>query len=89
MSAGTLGVGPNAGGQNILRLTENGQVKPSYVAAHPSAACPGIFTSATGLQHDVEADAEGLGVPAAAQPVHRGRQRAAAHRRHRRDRALP
>ena len=39
MSAGTLGVGPNAGGQNIFRLTENGVVKPSRTGAHPSAAC--------------------------------------------------
>src|SRR3712207_6068435 len=59
MSAGTLGIGPNAGGQNIFRLTEGGVVKPSYVSAHPSAACPGIFTSATGLQHDVEATPKG------------------------------
>jgi hypothetical protein len=59
MSAGTLGIGPNAGGQNLFRLTENGEVKPSYVSAHPSAACPGIFTSATGLQHDVEATPKG------------------------------
>ena len=59
MSAGTLGVGPNAGGQNIFRLTEGGIVKPSFVSGHPSAACPGIFTSATGLQHDVEATPKG------------------------------
>ena len=59
MSAGTLGVGPNAGGQNIFRLTVDGVVEPSYVSAHPSAACPGIFTSATGLQHDVEATPKG------------------------------
>ena len=51
--------GPNAGGQNIVRLTENGEVKPSYVTAHPSAACPGDLTSATGLQHDVEATPKG------------------------------
>jgi hypothetical protein len=59
MSAGTLGIGPNSGGQNIFRLTEGGVVEPSYVTAHPSAACPGIFTSATGLQHDVEATPKG------------------------------
>jgi hypothetical protein len=59
MTAGTLGVGPNAGGQNIFRLTEGGAVKPSYVTGHPSAACPGLFTSATGLQHDVEATPKG------------------------------
>src|SRR3712207_2053526 len=59
MSAGTLGIGPNAGGQNIFRLTENGTVKPSYVGAHPSAACPAITQSATALQHDVEATPKG------------------------------
>jgi hypothetical protein len=59
MSAGTLGIGPNSGGQNIFRLTVDGVVDPSHVSAHPSAACPGIFTSATGLQHDVEAAPKG------------------------------
>ncbi|HEV2999758.1 MAG TPA: hypothetical protein VGW75_03375 [Solirubrobacteraceae bacterium] len=59
MSAGTLGVGPNAGGQTIVRLTEKGVVNPTYVSSHPSAACPGVFTSATGLQHDVEATPKG------------------------------
>ena len=59
MSAGTLGTGPNAGGQNIVRLTENGEVKPSYVSAHPSAACPQVTSSATALQHDVEATPKG------------------------------
>ena len=58
-SVGTLGVGPNAGGQNIIRLTENGAVKPSYVSGHPSAACASATTSATGLQHDVEATPKG------------------------------
>ena len=59
MSAGTLGTGPNAGGQNIFRLTEGGVVAPSYVGAHPSAACPQITSSATALQHDVEATPKG------------------------------
>src|SRR3712207_437434 len=58
-SVGTLGVGPNAGGQNIVRLTENGVVKPAYVTGHPSAACASATTSATGLQHDVEATPRG------------------------------
>ena len=58
MSAGTLGIGPNSGGQNIFRLTEKGEVKPSYVAAHPSATCPST-ASATALQHDVEATPKG------------------------------
>jgi len=59
MSAGTLGIGPNSGGQNIFRLTEGGVVEPSYVGAHPSAACPTITDSATTLQHDVEATPKG------------------------------
>ena len=59
MSAGSLGVAPNRGGQTIVRLTKDGVVEPEYVAGHPSAACPGIFTSATGLQHDVEATPKG------------------------------
>jgi hypothetical protein len=59
LSAGTLGVGPNAGGQTIVRLTNNGVVDPSYVSAHPSAACPQITSSATALQHDVEATPKG------------------------------
>ncbi len=59
MSAGTLGVGPNTGGQNIFRLTEGGVVKPSYVSGHPSAACGSVFTGATALQHDVEATPKG------------------------------
>ena len=59
MSAGTLGTGPNAGGQNLFRLTQDGVVEPSYVGAHPSAACPQITSSATALQHDVEATPKG------------------------------
>ena len=58
-SVGTLGTGPNAGGQNIVRLTENGEVKPSYVAGHPSASCASGSSSVTALQHDVEAAPKG------------------------------
>ena len=58
-SVGTLGVGPNAGGQTIVRLTNGGAVKPSYVTGHPSASCITTTQSATGLQHDVEATPKG------------------------------
>ncbi len=58
-SFGTLGAGPNAGGQTILQLTEGGQIKPNLVASHPSASCISSPGSATGLQHDVEATPKG------------------------------
>jgi hypothetical protein len=57
-SVGTLGSGPNAGGQTIVKLTQGGEVKPSYVTGHPSAACP-TTAGATALQHDVEAAPKG------------------------------
>ena len=59
MSAGTLGTGPNAGGQTILKLTAGGVVAPSFVAGHPSAACPSNPVNSLGLQHDVEATPKG------------------------------
>ena len=59
MSSGVLGVGPNRGGQTIIRLTDKGVVAPQLVSGHPSAACPAVFTSPTGLQHDVEATPKG------------------------------
>ncbi|HEX2087144.1 MAG TPA: hypothetical protein VHF89_15795 [Solirubrobacteraceae bacterium] len=59
-SVGSLGIAPNRGGQTLVRLTQDGVVDPSIVSGHPSAACPGIFTSATGLQHDVEATPKGF-----------------------------
>jgi hypothetical protein len=51
-SSGTLGQG-NEGfvGQRILRLTDGGQVDPTWVADHGSAHCQ-LNTSVTGLQHD-------------------------------------
>ncbi len=63
-SVGTLGVGPNAGGQTIVQLTDKGQVAPKYVGAHPSAACPSLVSGATALQHDVEATPKGTALPA-------------------------
>ena len=59
MSAGALGVAPNRGGQTIVRLTNGGVVEPQLISGHPSAACTAVFTSATGLQHDVEATPKG------------------------------
>ena len=59
MSVGTLGAGPNGAGQNIIRLTDSGQVRPTYVAGHPSAECPSNPNSTLGLQHDVEASPKG------------------------------
>jgi hypothetical protein len=67
-AVGTLGIGPNAGGQTIVKLTEGDQVAPSYVSGHPSAACPTATTAATGLQHDVEATPKGETIPNAPNP---------------------
>jgi hypothetical protein len=61
-SVGTLGTGPNGGGQTIVQLTENGEVtssSPRFVSAHPSAACGSELSNALGLQHDVEATPKG------------------------------
>ena len=58
-SVGTLAAGPNGGGQTIVKLTENGEVKPSYVIGHPSASCVTTTGSVTGLQHDAEATPKG------------------------------
>ena len=66
VSVGTLAAGLNAGGQTIIQLTQEGEVDPRYVTGHPSAACPGLATGITGLQHDPEATPKGgtlLGAP--------------------------
>ncbi len=60
-SVGTLGIGPNAGGQTIVQLTDAGEVSPSFVTGHPSAGCLSDPSAATGLQHDVEATPKGSG----------------------------
>jgi len=62
-SVGTLGIGPNGGGQSVIQLTEGGVVDPSYVSAQPSATCISDPSAATGLQHDVEATPKGTGIP--------------------------
>ena len=62
MSAGTLGTGPNGGGQTIVQLTQNGEVDPQPLNPFPSASCLSNPADITGLQHDVEATPKG-GVP--------------------------
>ena len=59
VSAGTLGIGPNDGGQEIFQLTEGGRVAPKPVSSHGSASCLSNAADATGLQHDVEATPKG------------------------------
>jgi hypothetical protein len=59
VSAGTLAIGPNSGGQTIVQLTDGGQVTPRVVGTHPSASCLSNPSAATGLQHDVEATPKG------------------------------
>jgi hypothetical protein len=58
-SVGTLAIGPNAGGQTIVRLTRGGSLDPEFVSAHPSASCLSDPNAALGLQHDVEAAPKG------------------------------
>jgi hypothetical protein len=58
-SVGTLGVGPNGGGQTIVQLTQAGRVAPKLAANFPSASCISNPAAATGLQHDVEAAPKG------------------------------
>ncbi len=62
MAAGTLAIGPNGGGQTIIKLTQGGEVTPTspqFVSAHPSASCLSDPVAALGLQHDVEATPKG------------------------------
>jgi putative cell wall-binding protein len=68
-SVGTLGTGPNGGGQTIVQLTEEGEVAPSFVSAHPSAECPSSPRSVLGLQHDVEATPKGDAILNTANPL--------------------
>jgi hypothetical protein len=58
-SVGTLGTGPNGGGQTIVQLTQGGNVDPQFLSAQPSASCLSDPTATTGLQHDVEATPKG------------------------------
>jgi len=58
-SVGTLGAGPNGGGQTIVQLTQGDRVAPRLVSSHPSASCVSNSSAALGLQHDVEAAPKG------------------------------
>ncbi len=67
-SVGTLAVGPNGGGQTIVKLTNGGNVDPELIAQHPSASCITDPSAATGLQHDVEASPKGNAILNVANP---------------------
>ena len=62
-AVGTLAIGPNRGGQTIVKLSdEKGNVSADtleYVSAQPSATCISNPSAALGLQHDVEATPKG------------------------------
>ena len=58
-SVGTLGSGPNGGGQTIVQLTQGALVAPKLVGNYPSASCVSNPNAALGLQHDVEATPKG------------------------------
>ena len=77
-SVGTLGIGPNGGGQTIVRLTQGGAVDPEFVAGHPSASCLSSPADATGLQHDVEATPKGDALLNTDNPLRRPLRHAAA-----------
>jgi len=63
-AVGSLAIGPNSAGQNIVQLTnEDGEVAPEYVTGHPSATCVSDPLLATGLQHDPEASPKGAALP--------------------------
>ena len=63
-SVGSLAIGPNSAGQNIIQLTNaDGEVDPHYVTGHPSATCVSEPSQALGLQHDAEAAPKGTALP--------------------------
>jgi hypothetical protein len=59
LSAGTLGVAPNGGGQTIVQLTDGDEVAPQLVSQAPTASCISNEAAALGLQHDVEGSPKG------------------------------
>ena len=61
-SVGTLGTGPNGGGQTIVQLTDRGEVRPRRVGQAPTASCVSDPSAALGLQHDVEATPKGKAI---------------------------
>ena len=63
-SVGSLAIGSNSAGQNIIQLTNaDGEVEPAYVTGHPSATCVSEPSQALGLQHDAEAAPKGTALP--------------------------
>src|SRR5918999_1802744 len=58
-SVGTLGSGPNGGGQTIVQLTEGNEVTPRFIGAAPTASCLSNPAETLSLQHDVEATPKG------------------------------
>ncbi len=63
-SVGTLAAGLNAGGQTIVKLTEDGELDsttPQFITGHGSGSCFSDPLQALGLQHDVEATPKGRG----------------------------
>jgi hypothetical protein len=60
-AVGTLGAGPNAGGQTIVQLThgDDNHVHPQYVSSAPTASCVSDPSQSLGLQHDSEAAPKG------------------------------
>ncbi len=88
-SFGTLGIGANGGGQEILQLTDGGKVAPKRVSFHPSANCVSNPAEALGLQHDVEATPKGNAILNTDVLDAAADRHAAADRRHRRARPLP
>ena len=58
-AVGTLAIGPNGGGQSILRLREGDEINPEFVSYAASASCLQASTGVTGLQHDVEVTPKG------------------------------
>ena len=58
-SVGTLGIGPNGGGQTVVQLTDGEMVAPAFVSSQPSASCLSDPSAALGLQHDIEASPKG------------------------------
>ena len=86
-SVGTLGIGPNGGGQTIVQLTEGGDGRPELRLRAPVGELhqqPGRGDRAPARRRG---DAEGRRDPQRAQPVRGPHRHPAPDRRHRRRRA--
>ena len=86
-SVGTLAVGPNGGGQTIVKLTDGGNVDPELIAQHSLGELhhrPQRRDRAPARRRGV---AEGQRDPQRRQPLRRPHRHPDHHRRHRRARA--